>query len=167
MLYIQYWVFTLKQFFSLFSQREINRLFQSILPIPLAADYFNGKCGFSNLIIIGENQRKTRKSNQSYNYTGLNCPYLFKACMVVKTLRHRYRTVMKSIHNTENKPQYQNQNNYQEEMDVSILIINPFHNRCRWVLEPLLPGNRSISKCTKQRTKAKSHFLKKKNIYIY
>jgi hypothetical protein len=58
--------------------------------------------------------------------------------------------MVESIHNTENKPQNQHQDNDKKEVNISILIRNAFHDRSGWVLKPYLPRNRSISIYTKQ-----------------
>jgi hypothetical protein len=81
---------------------------------------------------------------------------------MVKALRHGHRAVMKSINNTEKHPKDQEQNNYQEEVNIRILIIDTFHYRGSRILKPLLPGNGRIPKSTKERTKAKSHFINNK-----
>jgi hypothetical protein len=134
----------------LLSQRKIYSFRKSILPIPLSSNYFNSLHRFSNLIIISKNLRKTRKCNLSYNNTRQNSPNKFQRSMMIKTLRYWHRCMMKSIHNTKNKPLNQQLNNNQKKVNISILISNSFHQRCSRILKPTLPCNRGITKNFKQ-----------------
>jgi hypothetical protein len=70
--------------------------------------------------------------------------------VVVKTLRHRHRSVMKSIYNAENKPLYLEQNNKLKEMNIGVKVCNTFHYGSSRGLEPHLPCHRCISTCFKK-----------------
>jgi hypothetical protein len=82
--------------------------------------------------------------------------------MMVKSLRHWHRSVVKSINNTENKPQNQQQNNNQKEVNISILVGNPLHDRSGWILEPKLPRHGCIPIGNKHKTAKCSHLFIKK-----
>jgi hypothetical protein len=76
---------------------------------------------------------------------------------MVKALRHGHSAVMKSIYNTENKPLNQYQNNHLKKVNVSVLIINPLHNRSCGVLEPYLPSHGCITINFKQIKEHRKH----------
>lgn len=133
-----------KNFFSIFSQIEINGFFHSVLPIPLSSNNFHSQQRFSNKVIISENQCQTRKGNQSNNNTRQNCPNQFQRGMMIKTLRNRLFGVVKSEKNSKSKPQNQYQNNNQKKLNICIQVCNSFHNRSGRILKPHLPSNRGV-----------------------
>lgn len=122
----------------------MNAFFHCVFPVPLSSCYFDSQPRLRYQIVKCIYQSQTRQCNKSDNYTRQNSPNQFQRCVMIKALRNRLQSMMKTLHNSSTQPQNQYLNHEKKENNVVMQICNTFHVRSCRILKQHLPFYRSI-----------------------